>query len=62
MIIMTPLQASAKHVPAKFGCDRSINGGGDVEQMDGRTNPNYNMVTLYFLKLNTYKEKKQGSN
>ncbi len=36
------------NVPAKFGCNRSINGRGDVEQTDrqteGRTNPNYSMI------------------
>ncbi len=29
---------------AKFGCNRSTYGRGDVEQTDGWTNPNYSMM------------------
>ncbi len=32
------------NVPAEVGHDRSVNGRGDVEQTDGRTNPNYRMI------------------
>ncbi len=35
---------STPDIPAKFGRDRSVNAGGDVEQTNGRTNPNYSMI------------------
>ena len=36
---------TGSQVPAEFGRNRSVNGKGDVEQTDGRTNPNYSMIS-----------------
>ncbi len=42
-------------VPAKFGCDPSINRGVDAErtnrQTNGRTNPNYSMILVKSLNI-----------